>query len=177
MQNFDPDFERCFNYFLIIDQVRANDRIVWPSSFDGNWRTSERIILSSRHNFFKGGEKRQKRRKDGRKMATIKYPDDRPKKNSRRAKSERQKWNISRPFDNLFRAFVYNITKRCRSRKRMNARRRKVTREWIAYTFPSCSSRNARRLIGRSNERVNAGIKSSVAHPSAFHKDSFTIVD
>lgn len=106
-----------------------------------------------------------------------KYPDDRPKKNSRRAKSERQKWNISRPFDNLFRAFVYNITKRCRSRKRMNARRRKVTREWIAYTFPSCSSRNARRLIGRSNERVNAGIKSSVAHPSAFHKDSFTIVD
>lgn len=119
MQIFDPDFERCFNYFLIIDQVRANDRIVWPSSFDGNWRTSERIILSSRHNFFKGGEKRQKRRKeDERKMATIKYPDDRPKKNSRRAKSERQKWNISRPFDNLFRAFVYNITKRCRSRKR-----------------------------------------------------------
>lgn len=67
-------------------------------------------------------DKREKRRKeDGRKMATIKYPDDRPKKNSRRAKSERQKWNISRPFDNLFRAFVYNITKRCRSRKGENA--------------------------------------------------------
>lgn len=28
-----------------------------------------------------------------------------------------------------------------------------------------------------SNERVNAGIKSSVTHPSTFHKDSFTIVD
>lgn len=66
-------------------------------------------LFRSRHDFFKGEErrveeetkerkKRKKRKEDEKKdappMPTIKYPDDRPKKNSWRAESKRQKGNV-----------------------------------------------------------------------------------
>lgn len=61
-----------------------------------------RGITSLKEKSVERRDKKEKRRKeDGRKMPTIKYPDDRPKKNSWGAMSKKQKGNISRPFDDL----------------------------------------------------------------------------